>query len=205
MPLFTEYELRTTPKADDIASQSQEYPVNDTARKFDIFLSCGFSDSELIKGLKLDIESMGYTVYLNLPIPDPAVITKDRANMTIEKMKNCSSFLFAFTENSAESKWMAWELGYFEGYSGRAAILPILNEKQNFYTGDGYFGIYPYIAYTADTVGGRKLQVHETYNKHVDYDAWLAGKEPYIHHNTLIQSISRNLSEKIKINRLKRP
>jgi hypothetical protein len=42
---------------------------------------------------------------------------------------------------------MPWELGFFDGFKGRVAIVP-LNENQfdiNEFKGQEYLGIYPYL------------------------------------------------------------
>ena len=39
---------------------------------------------------------------------------------------------------------MPWELGYFDGFNGAVAILPVTEKGENF-QGQEYLGIYPYI------------------------------------------------------------
>jgi hypothetical protein len=40
---------------------------------------------------------------------------------------------------------MPWELGYFDGFCQRVAILPITRDAQDEYVGQEYLGIYPYV------------------------------------------------------------
>jgi hypothetical protein len=85
---------------------------------FDIFLSHSSSDAELVVGLKLTLEDMGFTVYVDW-IEDPKLsrsdVTKETAMALKARMKQCKSLLYAFSENASNSKWMPWELGYFDG------------------------------------------------------------------------------------------
>ena len=46
------------------------------------------------------------------------------------------------------SKWCPWELGLFDGISnGKCCILPVIKEKKDFYKGQEYLGMYPYLSY----------------------------------------------------------
>ena len=62
-------------------------------------------------------------------------------------MRSCKSLFFATSDNSSNSKWMPWELGYYDGYRGKVAILPInasLYQKDSF-EGQEYLGLYNYV------------------------------------------------------------
>lgn len=49
------------------------------------------------------------------------------------------------TENYQKSKWMPWELGYFDGSKGKVAILPMVDSIAHSFDGTEYLGLYPYI------------------------------------------------------------
>lgn len=40
-------------------------------------------------------------------------------------MKQSKCLLFATTENYLNLKWMPWEIGYYDGFTGKVVILPI--------------------------------------------------------------------------------
>jgi hypothetical protein len=42
---------------------------------------------------------------------------------------------------------MPWELGYFDGFKGKVAILPVVegNVNTDAFTGQEYLGLYPYV------------------------------------------------------------
>ena len=43
-----------------------------------------------------------------------------------------------------DSKWMPWELGYFDGHNGNVAIFPILKDRKSTFVAQEYLGIYPH-------------------------------------------------------------
>ena len=115
---------------------------------FDIFLSHSTSDAEIILGVKGVLEDHGKSVYVDW-LEDPQL---DRANVTAAnaevirlRMRQCKSLVYVHTANSGSSKWMPWELGYFDGFNGAVAILPVTQSQQSSYEGQEYLGIYPYL------------------------------------------------------------
>jgi hypothetical protein len=94
-------------------------------------------------------------------------------------MKQCKSLLYAFSENASNSKWMPWELGYFDGIKGTAAVLPISNSTKEDFQGSEYLGIYYYIQIdTIESTNKLTIWVHEARSKYVLFDAWLNGSQP---------------------------
>ena len=97
-------------------------------------------------------------------------------------MKHCTCLLFATTKNSTDSKWMPWELGLKDGQNGLVAILPVVQDKTERYSGQEYLGIYPYIDIHKDnTRAGPFLWVNETAEHYVKFDSWLNGDAPTKH------------------------
>jgi hypothetical protein len=59
-------------------------------------------------------------------------------------MGNCESLIFATSDASPASKWMPWELGYFDGRRpNRVAILPLVESATHGFRGQEYLGLYP--------------------------------------------------------------
>ena len=114
---------------------------------FDIFLSHSLKDKQLILGIKELIEESGYSVYIDW-VDDPQL---DRANVNVQtadilriRMKQSKFLVYVDSNNSTTSKWMPWELGYFDGYkSNSIGILPIRSNSQGTYLGQEYLGLYP--------------------------------------------------------------
>ena len=116
---------------------------------FDIFLSHSSKDQTLILGIKKFIEESGYSVYIDW-VDDPQL---DRANVNVQtadvlrtRMKQSKFLLYIDSNNANASKWMPWELGYFDGYKpNKIGILPIRQNPEGYYTGQEYLGLYPKI------------------------------------------------------------
>ncbi len=146
---------------------------------YDIFLSHSTNDAPKVAGLKLLLEDLGFSVYVDW-IEDPQMnrsnVTKATAAVLKARMHSCKSLFYAFSENSSGSKWMPWELGYFDGIKQRAAVLPIATGSQSTseFRGTEYLGLYHYITVENDTAGKRRLWVRESGSKYVVYDDWLA-------------------------------
>ena len=135
---------------------------------YDLFISHSYKDKDLINALYYIFESCGYTVFIdwkNDELKDRDSVTKEVANKLKQYMKNCRGLLYVATNNSTDSKWCPWELGFVDGLKDRVAILPILNNDVNEYRGQEYLGIYPYVVY-AKTQKTNKDQfcVHDSDN-----------------------------------------
>lgn len=152
--------------------------------KYDIFLSHSSDYAKKVAGLKLLLNDMGYKVYVDW-IEDPLInrknVNKTTAQKLQERMKESTSLVYAFSENSSQSKWMPWELGYFDGIKGMVAVLPISTRQSSSFQGTEYLGIYPYIDIsTTKNSTTEHLWVNETTLKYVLFEEWLRKKvQPY--------------------------
>ncbi|MGZ4079172.1 MAG: toll/interleukin-1 receptor domain-containing protein [Bacteroidia bacterium] len=162
-------------------SLSEQRIFSTTTKTYDIFLSHSSDDAELVEGLKLEFQDAGYSVYVDW-IEDPQYnrsnVTKETALMLQERMKNSKSLIYAFSHNATASKWMPWELGYFDGIKGLVTVLPIFKEITLSFTGNEYLGLYNYID-ISPIDGKNVLWVHETSNSYIRYEYWLNGQKPY--------------------------
>lgn len=171
-------------KAKTILNESinKQRTFSATTKTYDIFLSHSSSDAGLVAGLKLELEDLGYSVYVDW-IEDPklsrANVTKETALFLQARMKQCKALLYAFSENATNSKWMPWELGYFDGIKGTVAVLPISRTSKTSFQGSEYLGVYFYIQ--IDTISGTNnlaLWVHETSTKYILFNNWITGTQP---------------------------
>ena len=89
---------------------------------FDIFLSHSYNDRKIIPALKKKLESFGFSVYVDW-ITDHLLsrknVTKETAQVLQKRMKQSKCLIYATSQNSSTSKWMPWELGYFDGIKDR--------------------------------------------------------------------------------------
>jgi hypothetical protein len=203
MALFTQENLRarvrtqfakgginenTLQKAERILNESvlEQRTFSATQKTYDIFLSHSSSDAAIVAGLKLELEDLGYSVYVDW-IEDPKLdrrkVTKETARLLQQRMQSCKSLFYAFTENASESKWMPWELGYFDGIKQKAAVLPISNGIKEEFKGTEYVGIYYYITKEInDQTKKDALWVNESKKIYVSYDRWINNnKQPFNH------------------------
>lgn len=91
-------------------------------------------------------------------------------------MKNCKSMLYAISNHSDDSKWMPWELGYFDGINGRIGIVPITQNSEDNLTGSEYLSLYPIVK--EYQIKGKEddalwLYENEYSDKYVKLDAWV--------------------------------
>jgi hypothetical protein len=114
---------------------------------YDIFLSHAYEDAEVIAGVKVLIEQEHLSVYVDWiedAQADRSQVTPATADMLRKRMNHCRFLLFATTKASPSSKWMPWELGYFDGLRpDRVGILPIVQSAGGSFKGQEYLGLYP--------------------------------------------------------------
>lgn len=167
--------------ATDIITEGRQ--IGDSIKTYDIFLSHSSSDNELIAGLKLLLEDMHYSIYVdwNDSALDPDHVTPQTANVLRKRMAQCRSLIYAFSESASNSKWMPWELGYFDALkNSRVAVLPIRQDAYKAYSGSEYVGLYYHVQVDKDQEGKDTIWVHNG-EKYVNYISWINGKEPYTH------------------------
>ena len=115
---------------------------------YDIFLSHANEDAKLILGLKVLLEEKGYRVYVDWDDTelDHNVVNASTAGVLRVRMESCRSLAFATTQNSPKSKWMPWELGYYDGLKkGPIGIVPLVAENDQNFKGQEYLSLYPVI------------------------------------------------------------
>lgn len=158
--------------------------VIDSFKTYDIFLSHSSKDKILIAGLKLLLNDLGFSVYVdwNDTALDPNNVTPETAKILRERMSHCKSLVYAFSENASNSKWMPWELGYFDALKkSRVAVLPISQTAKYSYKGSEFIGVY-YVIQIAQIQNTYKeaLWVYDG-DKYIIFDSWLLGYNPINH------------------------
>lgn len=126
--------------------------INNSNDEFDIFLSHSYQDKEIIPYLKKTLENLGFKVYvdwINDKFLSRENVDKKTAALLQKRMNQSKSLFYATSENSPNSKWMPWELGYFDGKKNKkVAILPINkdNSSNENFEGQEYLGLYFYVS-----------------------------------------------------------
>lgn len=147
---------------------SESIKASKLATRFDVFLSHSINDAELVIGVKVLLEDMGKKVYVDWvddPELDRSQVNKDTAERLRGRMNQSETLLYIATENASNSKWMPWELGYFDGSKpGNVSILPVLERADQRFEGQEYLGLYP-------TVGKENLRGPGKQGRHQLKDA----------------------------------
>lgn len=113
----------------------------------DVFVSHSILDARVILGVRKLLVSQGLNVYVDW-IDDPLLSRADVSPSTAarlrERMNVSRTMLYATSRASAKSRWMPWELGYFDGRKGsdRVSIMPIENGSSEGFVGAEYLGLY---------------------------------------------------------------
>jgi hypothetical protein len=115
------------------------------SKNFDIFLSHNFLDANVVYGLKTVLEENDFSVYVYWvdDAAESSKVTPATADRIRRRMQSCKSLLYATSDNAEHSKWMPWELGYFDGIRSKVAICPITRSSS--YDGREYLGLYPFM------------------------------------------------------------
>ena len=168
-----------------LEEDTRKFPMD---HAFDIFLSHSYADGKLdrkrLLNLKAFLENFGYEVYVDWIIDadlNREQVSAQTARWLRSRMNHSKCLLFATSENSQESKWMPWELGYMDGTKDRVAILPLSGTAGSTgFKGQEYLGVYPYIdKTTAKGTDNEYLWVNEDSETYVRFDFWLAGQSTH--------------------------
>jgi len=154
----------------------------DREKKYDVFVSHCHEDAEVVAGIKFFLEKHGVSVYVDRfedPLLDPSAVTPATAATLRERMHACASMLFATSETSSDSKWMPWELGYFDGLrQGQIGIFPLVDNQDDSFKGQEYLGLYPVLERLPTTSGGFALAVR-TRTKYMLLEDFAAGAKTF--------------------------
>lgn len=180
MPLITEQTIRSLGQQDLIyksfASKKQDIILEQASLEYyDIFLSHAYLDKEIILGLRKYFMNYDFSVYIDW-IDDAQMsredVSKATANQLKNKMNTSACLLYAVTENYTQSKWMPWELGYFDGKEGKVAVLPMAQSGNQYeYKGTEYLGLYPFVK----EITANSLYVYNDSGDGIPLRNWLNG------------------------------
>lgn len=116
---------------------------------FDIFLSHCLKDAEEVASALALLEEQGHKVYVDWVIDknlNREHVTPGTADILRKRMRQSDALFFATSVNSPDSRWMPWELGYFDGLrKGRIAVMPLLPSSNSSFKGQEYLGLYPVV------------------------------------------------------------
>jgi len=149
---------------------------------FDIFLSHSSLDQLHVLGIYRLLSQRGYQVYLDQvcdPYLDRTRVTPLTARVIRYRMVQSESLFVATSSNVSQSKWVPWELGFSDGWNGKAAVLPILAHNVTSFKGQEYFGIYPEVRDRPGYPHGQDLEVNDHGIVVKSWDRWIRRNRIY--------------------------
>lgn len=117
--------------------------------EFTLFLSHSRKDNNLLTSAAQFLRSHGIKVYVDwLDEGMPDTVSGDTAKKLKERIAQQRKFVVLVTENSKDSRWVPWELGYADSKKGmeHVAAFPV-RESDRTFTHNEYLQIYPRIEY----------------------------------------------------------
>lgn len=105
------------------------------------FLSHSHLDSQLVKGLIVELEKQGVQLYVDWQdnaMPDTP--NQETARRIQDRIKANEMFLFLATKNAKQSRWCPWELGYADSAHKQIYIIPTTDGADTY--GNEYLQLY---------------------------------------------------------------
>ncbi|MEG0928705.1 MULTISPECIES: toll/interleukin-1 receptor domain-containing protein [Weeksellaceae] len=95
-------------------------------KKYDLFLSHSSNNKELLLTIKSTLNSLDFNVYIDW-INDKEGLKRTLTNVAtaqviIERLKSSDALMFVYTEESLNSLWTPWEIGYFHSSKGKICV-----------------------------------------------------------------------------------
>lgn len=149
---------------------------------FDVFLSHSSAEpEEILLGVKALLEDRGLSVYVDKysdPQLSPDHVTPETAEVLRRRMRNSNTLLYIYSQHSKKSRWMPWELGFFDGLKGAVGVLPVTRNQEEAFKGEEYLNLYPHVdVATGVNTNERHLWINKAVNTYARLDQWAKGAE----------------------------
>jgi hypothetical protein len=125
--------------------------LNSYEAEVTVFLSHSHKDKDLIQPSLAFLRSHGVKIYVDwMDEGMPDVVSGETAKKIKLQIQQKKKFLVMVTENSKDSRWVPWELGYADSTKGMGHIATFpISEKYDFAQNE-YLKIYPKIYYVGE-------------------------------------------------------
>jgi hypothetical protein len=135
-------------------------------RTFDVFLSHSMQDAEAVLGIKSILEGQSLTVYVDWIVDrqlDRSKVNGKTADILRKRMEQCRRLIYVASAKATVSKWMPWELGFFDGKKGEdaVAILPLVERQGDSFLGQEYLELYAVVQKGTYSDGSRDVFVEK--------------------------------------------
>ena len=177
---------RSTPLRKSATRMIEEARVVAERRtSFDIFLSHSIRDKELVLGAKVILERSGRTVYVDWIVDDDldrGKVSGATADRLRRRMDQCSALFYLHSVSSQSSRWMPWELGFFDGSNGNVAVLPIVPDSgSKAFMNEEYLQLYPKVDLTDSSLATPTIRINQSrvleQGSFKRFSAWINGSD----------------------------
>jgi TIR domain len=147
---------------------------------FDVFLSHSSAEpQEILLGVKAILEDRGLTVYVDKysdPELSPDRITRKTAEILRHRMRQSNTLLYVYSQYSTKSRWMPWELGFFDGLKGAVGIIPVTLNQEETFKGEEYLSLYPHVDEAlAEGTNKQRLWINKSASVYAPLARWAKG------------------------------
>lgn len=117
---------------------------------YDVFISHSRRDEARSRALAKTLQQWDIAVYADFEdaplssLPDLAL-----AERLVSKLRQCRLLIFAFSEESVNSRWMPWKLGLAHGVIGRAVLWPFTQRALRAKATQEYLHLYEALSPTS--------------------------------------------------------
>ncbi|MBF0528215.1 MAG: toll/interleukin-1 receptor domain-containing protein [Deltaproteobacteria bacterium] len=166
----------------ETAQQILMEAVASAEEKFDVFLSHSSAESDIILlGVKALLEDFNLKVYVDKysdPQLSPEDVTRETAEILRSRMRSSKTLIYIHSHHSQKSRWMPWELGFFDGLNGKVGVLPVTRNQEETFKNEEYLNLYPYVDFVP--MNGKmqpQFWINKTVELYAQLDSWVKGKE----------------------------
>jgi hypothetical protein len=169
---------RVQKSADQVLSEAKA-SVDDA---FDVFLSHSSAEPpDILLGVKAILEDRSLRVYVDKysdPQLSPDKVTRETAEILRRRMRQSNTLLYVYSRHSKMSRWMPWELGFFDGIKGSVGILPVTQNQEETFKGEEYLNLYPHVDIATRTGGTENVfWINRAAKVYAELIPWVQGKE----------------------------
>ncbi len=134
----------------------QGRPIEDP-RPIDIFLSHSRKDESRVRQLREHLDALGtvrsFVDWIDAPLRDRTEVGAETAEWLRNEMRRSKTLVLLLSEQSANSFWVQWELGFFDALRGYVFLVPLDDAARAAVVHQEYHQLYPMIESTDELVG----------------------------------------------------
>lgn len=132
--------------------QAKATALNSYEAEVTLFLSHSHKDRDLIDPALAFLRSHGVKIYVDwMDEGMPDVVSGETAKILKQRIQQQRKFLVLVTENSKDSRWVPWELGYADPTKGMDHIAAFPVAETVDFIHNEYLKIYPKIQFVSNT------------------------------------------------------